>query len=380
MKRRTFLKGMATVTVMVAGGQVWRAFGQEGAEFGDGPAFEPWKDWRKGSHEGSLSLVRAGILSSNAYNSQPWLFEVGASKIDLYADVARNLGAFDPFLREMHFSLGCALENLMLAAAAGGYATSLSYLPKNLTPPPPQPKPERVARVELTSGKRSAGELYDAISHRHTNRGAFDPKKPLPATFVHELAASGKDEKDVKTFLFTDEDQRVRIVDIIADASQRLFADPQVGQGVRPWIRTSAEQVQKLRDGAFLDPRESKSGTLAAYKNLMSSARLFGLIAVRDRYDREQTLRAGRVWQRSHLLATVRGLGARPANGAVELIDRERLENRDRSVRELAELTGAPDWQPTFMFYMGYPMAPAAASARRPVVDVVLGSGVSKVS
>jgi len=36
----------------------------------------------------------------------------------------------------------------------------------------------------------------------------------------------------------------------------------------------------------------------------MMTGPLFGLIAVRDRYDRPQTIRAGRLWRRTHLVAT----------------------------------------------------------------------------
>jgi hypothetical protein len=46
------------------------------------------------------------------------------------------------------------------------------------------------------------------------------------------------------------------------------------------------------------------------YSDLMVSAPLIGFIAVGDRYDREQCLQAGRLWQRTHLLATALGVAA----------------------------------------------------------------------
>ena len=48
------------------------------------------------------------------------------------------------------------------------------------------------------------------------------------------------------------------------------------------------------------------------YLNLMISPPLIGFIAVRDRYDQEQCLRAGRLWQRAHLLGD-RPWSRRPA-------------------------------------------------------------------
>jgi hypothetical protein len=105
----------------------------------------------------------------------------------------------------------------------------------------------------------------------------------------------------------------------------------------------------------------------------MLSAPLIGIIGVRDRYDQEDCMRAGLIWQRLHLLATARGLAARPSNEAVEIIDHEKSRGKEpRHARLLAEIMGDASWQPTFVFYMGYPMRAAHASPRRPIKDVVL--------
>jgi hypothetical protein len=111
----------------------------------------------------------------------------------------------------------------------------------------------------------------------------------------------------------------------------------------------------------------------SGYLNLMLSAPLIGFIAVRDRYEQEQCLRAGRIWQRAHLLATARGLAARPCNEAVEMVDHERALGRPAyRAALLNEITGDPMWQPTFVFYMGYPTLLAHASPRRPVQVVLV--------
>ena len=368
MQRRTLLR---TIVVTAAGGQVFRAFA-DSPEIPDGPAFQPWRDWRADDGNKPLALVRAAILSANAYNSQPWRFHVTDSRIDLLADTSRNLGAFDPYLREMHFSLGCALENLMVASEPNGLRASLQLFPGKLAPPRENPGMDLVARIDLTPARRASSEMYEAIPHRHTNRNAYDPAKPVPLEFQRTLAST---DELVKTFLFTEESTRRKIVDAIAASSGKFLTDPDVQRGTQKWIRTSREEMDKSRDGTLIERRATsapRTSSLEDYKNQMLAAPLFGLIAVRDRYDREQTIRAGRVWQHAHLLATVKGIAARPANGAIELIDHERRLNREPgSATELAAITGDGSWQPTFMFYMGY-ASPAQASARRPL-DLVTG-------
>ena len=91
-------------------------------------------DGRTDEPKGILKLVRAAVLASNAHNAQPWLFHLTDSAIDVFADHQRNIGTVDPFLREMYISVGCALENLSLAAEANGYAPTLTLMPNDADP------------------------------------------------------------------------------------------------------------------------------------------------------------------------------------------------------------------------------------------------------
>ncbi len=393
MTRRSFLTGAGVVTVLVAGGGVWRASDRGVFSVGEGPAYEPWKNWRGDAGDGALALVRAAILAANPHNTQPWLFRVSKSRIELYLDTKRNVGALDPFLREEHIGLGCALENLMLAARAGGYDASLNLLAGKLATIPAEPKPKLVARIDLAPGKPHDSELYDAIPRRHTNRSAYIPQKPIPPQFIDALGRLTGDEADVKMFLFQAEADRKRIVQASATANVALYSDPEIRRGTDPWVRIGWNSVQKFRDGLAIDnfgeapiaagltkmlpawllqwaaSRQEKTG----YADLMLSAPLIGMVAVRDRYDQEQCLRAGRIWQRAHLLATARGLAGRPCNEAVELVDREKaLGKPAKQAGVLGDIVGDATWQPTFVFYMGTPTWPGLASARRPVEAVIL--------
>lgn len=393
MQRRAFLKGMGAVSILVAGGTAWRAYDRGVFSTGEGPAFEPWKDWRS-TISGPLALVKAAILAANPHNTQPWLFKVGASSIELHADTARNPGALDPYLREQHIGLGCALENLMLAAAAQGYAATATLFGGELSPIADAPKLPLVARVDLAPGRKQTSELYDAIPHRHTNRNPYE-LKALPADFVESLQGLTDGEPDIRLFLFMAEAERARIVDTILKANQRVYADPQVELGSAPWIRKDWGDIQKRRDGLIVDefgdppltasmrkllPHAwttfaTRHGLLESpsYADILKATPLFGLIALRNRYDVEQNLRAGRIWQRAHLLATARGLAGRPVNEAVEWIDNQRLRGQPpQAEAALANLTGDSNWQPTFMFRFGYPIREVSPSPRRPVKDVLI--------
>ena len=365
------------------GGSVWRAYDQGVFSVVRDRPTEPWKNWRDAANEGPLALLRAAILAASPHNTQPWLFKITSASIELHVDTRRNVGDLDPYLREEHIGVGCALENLTLAAPANGYLTTATLLPGNLSPIPDEPKPQLLAKVELAPGKREQSELYTAIPRRHTNRSPYDPHKPIPADFLDALSHLAGDEPDVKLLLFSTEVDRKKIAEISSAANAEIYSDPQVQEASKRWVRLNWSSVQKYRDGLTIDAFGLPPVTAAiakmmtpamlrqvasrsrknTYSDLMLSTPLIGFIAVRDRYDKEQCLRAGRIWQRAHLLATARGLAARPSDEAVEMVDHERALGKPASRAALLnEITGDPTWQPTFVFYMGYPMLPAHAS------------------
>lgn len=381
------------MTIAIVGGGVWRAYDQGVFSTGQGPAYEPWKNWRQETNDSPLALVRAAILAASPHNTQPWLFKVSDSAIELHIDKRRNVGALDPFLREEHIGMGCALENLLLAAAPNGYAVATTIAPGKLAPIPAASKSELLARVELTPGKREESELWRTIPLRHTNRAPYDTQRGIPGDFADALRRLPEDETDTRLFLFTGETERKKIVEASSAANTELYSDAAVQAGSEPWLRLKWSEVQHRRDGLTIDafglpsiatgvakmmtPRmlawAASHSEKNGYAQLMLSAPLLGMIAVRDRYDREQCLHAGRIWQRAHLLATARGLAGRPCNELVEMVDHERALGKPASrLALLNEITGDAAWQPTFVFYMGYATLPAHASPRRPLEAVTL--------
>jgi hypothetical protein len=178
MTRRRFLGavglGAGTVVVVGAGGLTWRAVDQGVFATGTGPVYAAWDAWNPPGHN-PLDLVRAAVLAANAHNTQPWLFRVTPARIDLLAVPDRNIGTIDPFRREMQISLGCALENLVLAGPPNGIATTVVLMPD------PAAR-THVARVDLSPVPVSNSPLFEAIPNHHTNRAAFESRPVAQGT------------------------------------------------------------------------------------------------------------------------------------------------------------------------------------------------------
>lgn len=189
--------------------------------------------------------MRAAILAANPHNAQPWLFHVTPSQIKLFADRSRNTGTLDPFLREMHIGLGCALENLLLAAAANGYRTQVSLLPDATDP-------TLVARIALAHSSITVSELYNVIPQRHTNRYPYDTGHPVSGATLGALSALGNDP-DVRVFWFASSDLRKQVGTLLVDATRAQVADKtQIADNDR-WYRATWQDIQQHRDGLTLD-------------------------------------------------------------------------------------------------------------------------------
>jgi hypothetical protein len=383
LSRRKVLALAGTGTlVLVVGGGVWRAADQGVFGTGEGPAYEPWDDWRT-TTKGPLDLVRAAILAANPHNTQPWLFQVTTSQINLYADRRRNIRAIDSFLREMHIGLGCALENLLLAAAANGYTTQVSLLPD-------ASDETWVARVDLAPGPTVIPDLYPMIPNRHTNRYPYDTGRSVTSTRLDALSALN-DDPDVRVFWFASAPLRKQVGDLLMEATHALVADKtQIGESDR-WYRATWQDLQQYRDGITIDaaglpdweraigkilpPQSQEQQDSTFLQNTADQAQTagaFGLLTVRSVQDRAQQLRAGRLLEHMYLWATKKGLAIQPLNAVVERAAREVVVGSTPHFgNALAALVCDPAWQTLLAFRIGYSTHEGLRSPRRSVDQVV---------
>ena len=384
ISRRRFLQTAGITLIAVAGGVVVRSVDQGVFAAGQGPAYDTWRTWRSDAATPQERVVMAGILASNPHNSQPWLFRIEPDVITLYADITRQIGTIDPFLREMTIGLGCAVENMLLAARAEGLQPELQLMPD------PTDRTQ-VARIALSAGARETSALYEAIPNRHTNRAAYDTTRALPATVFQDLAALN-DETDVRLFWFESAEQRARFGDVAIRASQALVSDEQQSIDSHVWWRHQWAAIQQLQDGLTLDVQGLDDAILAAAKVIpdasraqndqtfvqmvstvqVPSAAAFGIMAVRDGADAVQRLRTGQYWQRMHLWAATQGLAMQPLNQMCERVDREQQLGIEPEFGSAVQaLLADADWTGIMPFRIGYPTRPTRLSPRR-TLDKVL--------
>ena len=166
--RRQTLRLGSALTLVLAGGRT-RTANAEGQILPEGDAYAPWGLWNEPTLRGTpLALVAAAVLAANPHDTQPWLFRIGDDAIEVLADLSRNLGAMDAFVREMHLGLGCAIENMLVAAGPNGYDAEVVAVEGSLANFTERRSPVAAATVRLKSGPQARRMGSTARSHCDT--------------------------------------------------------------------------------------------------------------------------------------------------------------------------------------------------------------------
>lgn len=310
-------------------------------------------------------LIRCATLAASSHNTQPWRFRIEPDAITITADLTRRCAVVDPDDAHLFKSLGCAVENLVHAAAAQGLATDVRF------------DAERDAVVVgLTpSATASATELFEAISSRQSTRQAFDGTPVTPEELTH-LQAAGTGP-GVRTALIIDPSQIAAISELVAEGNMAQLTDRSFRNELISWIRFNPTSALHTNDGLagrcagspslptrlgrLLAPLVIRARTQARTDttNIRSSAGIAVFVTRHD--DKPAWIEAGRSYQRFALQAAALDIRAAFINQPIEV---QSLRNRFEALLEL----DGEHTQLAVRFGHGE-LAPY--SLRRPIDDVI---------
>ena len=310
-------------------------------------------------------LIRMATLAANGHNAQPWTFELGDEAIRILPDMSRRTDVVDPDDHHLYVSLGCAAENLDVAASARGRTTHMTI----------ETGAETSIDISLAEGPVENEDLYQAIPLRQSTRAAYDGR-PVSTADIALLEAAAKEE-GVSLLIFTDASDKEAITEFVVRGNGAQMADPAFIAELRHWLRFSPRQALATRDGLFaacsgnpVMPGPVGELLFSAFftpdsenekyrEHIRSSAGI--AVFVGDRADPGHWIRVGRSFQRFALKATTLGIRNAHINQPLEVA----------SLRpEFARWLGQPDARPDLIVRFG--RAPALPmSLRRPVPDVV---------
>ena len=186
-------------------------------------------------------LIHYATLAPSGHNTQPWMFSADSGTVRIYPDLSRRLPVVDPDDHALYISLGCALENFVIAAAHHGFAAAVDHFPED--------EPEECLRVRLTpSGGPHDEGLFRAIPERQSNRRTYDGKSIPDDDIGRLLAANPHDSVTVLAFRTKQPDVEP-IIEFVKEGNLAQFNDAAFVRELISWIRFSRREVRECHDG-----------------------------------------------------------------------------------------------------------------------------------
>ncbi|BBA34918.1 uncharacterized protein sS8_2975 [Methylocaldum marinum] len=288
-----------------------------------------WEQTTKGDLTDLEYVALCGTLAANAHNTQPWAFNLLGNRIVLYADLARHLGRADPRRRLMLMGLGCAAENMVVAAAQLGYAATVAdteaggFLENG----------GRCAALELTRRSDSNSHpWFPALFRRQTTRAEFGPLSIPRNEFTASLDVHGE-IPGVHLAWYGTASEHEAIVRITADAAAEFVANDAAYRDSMAWFRRSRREWETYRDGISiftsdapwlvkewvellstpedLVSAEFRQGEIDVVKRLAEATPLWSLVWS-ERDTPHAWFQGGRLMERVYLAAAAQGLALHP--------------------------------------------------------------------
>jgi hypothetical protein len=313
------------------------------------------------SFERMRYLLRYAILAPSTKNTQPWKFVITGDRIAILPDFTRWLRSSDRDQRELHISLGCALENLIVAADHFGYACDVMYGASADGPPEAVVNVRVQPAVAGTPRQRPAG-LFEGLTSRQTIHDAFTSRRVPPA--IRRVFSHLATETEVRLLLRHDGATTCALGALNADADVAEFSDASfrwelahlVGQGVfgNTWA------ISKL--GQIALPHLDNGASLARHDAALMKNTLVGLISTMTD-DRASQIKAGQLFERLCLMAAILGVSVHPMSQALQIPTLR---------REVGRVGGTAPFHPQQLFRIGYAAPRARSHTPRRSVDQVI--------
>lgn len=324
-----------------------------------------WRHHDLGSGDARYpAIIRYATMAASSHNTQPWQFRIEPDRVWILPDLSRRCPAVDPDDHHLYASLGCALENLLQAGRAAGLEGRPEYDPSTTG-----------VKVEFEETAPVRTALFEAIPERQCSRVEFDGE-PLTEKETELLTQAGTGD-GVSVLLIDNDEQKEQITRYVAEGNGAQFADGVWAGELRSWIRFSAIEAVRNRDGLYGPVMGSPSvprwlGLLAMkfgfsakaqnrkdFRNIQSSSAIAILYSEGD--DQRHWIEAGRCYERLALQAAALGLRTAFINQPVEVA----------AIRpEFARFLGIGERRPDLVVRIGHgPETPR--SLRRPVEQVL---------
>ena len=237
-------------------------------------------------------------------------------------ELSRRCPQVDPDDHHLYASLGCAAENLRLAAQAAGLKGHYSYDASASS-----------VQVDFEEAIPFRSALFEAIPRRQCSRAEYEGTS-LSYEQLRLLEKAGHGN-GVSVMFLTDSRQKEQVAEYVAEGNRAQFGDPRWAEEMRKWIRFNARDAVRTGDGLYgaalgiphvsqwLGKRLMRIAVSAKRQSYKDAAHIRSSAAIAvlfsDTDDMPHWIEAGRSYERLALQATALNLRTAFINQPVEV-------------------------------------------------------------
>ncbi|MBI2462675.1 MAG: hypothetical protein HYV65_00285 [Candidatus Spechtbacteria bacterium] len=318
-------------------------------------------------------LVCFGILAPSSHNTQPWKFHVDNNSIEIIADFSRRPQFGDPTGRMTYIALGCAAENMIIAAKHYGFECAVHYN-EQLS------NANAEHAVTLTCDDKGLvshdDALFSAITQRVSYRAEYQNKE-VPAEIIDDLQ-NLVSESGINLTITNNFTDKKLLASIAGEGMKEKMSQLDFRKELATWIRNnwtmsrdgmpgSGHEMSMLKSLAApwalrlidVSPVEEKK----AIKRVLNFGAV-GIISTKDD-NAAAWLHTGELLESVLLTLQSKGMAASIMVAAIES-----GESRKKLSTFIFEKTNQT-LSPQMFFGLGYPTKVAPHSPRRGVEEVL---------
>ncbi|MCC8154172.1 MAG: nitroreductase [Tannerellaceae bacterium] len=184
-----------------------------------------------------LFMIEQAVKAPSGHNTQPWLFRINDDNIQILPNYDKSLPIVDPDNRELFISLGCAAENLLIAASQKRYDTDLNI------------SDEGIITIHLKKDDTvRPNMLFDQVAIRQTNRSVYNER--IISSDTIRLLESVFDASGVKVYFYKNGTPEFSsIADYVIEGNMLQMQDKAFTDELKSWMRFNKRHQNATNDG-----------------------------------------------------------------------------------------------------------------------------------
>jgi hypothetical protein len=321
-------------------------------------------------------ILNSAILAPSSHNTQPWLFELRDNKIKIFANHQRQLRASDTNNRELMISIGCCLENIVVASSHFGYRADVVFSNQINSYNYSFSEDKFLAEISLSidgNSKKNNDAIFSSITKHRSNK--FFYRETTVARDVILKMEKIASELGGKLDFIVNKSEIASVASLVAEGTRHAFGSKEFRKELSSWVHNnysrSCDGMPAYTVGmpgpiSLLGPlviRLFNIGASEAKKaaRTVSRSPAVGIISVTKDLPRDWIV-AGRIYQGVNLMAISMGLSTAVMGAPIEVAE---VRNK---LQDLIKLESPP----LLFFRLGYPEKTAPLSPRLSLEDCLL--------